>query len=184
MKKYLALALCVLLAGCAVTYSAPATGPRAKLRVIAKNSDGYFVHTRDLTQTCSPSSPNLPPLGGDTAADPERIGIPESIGPKSDRFERYVVANTPVTLTATTMYRVGFGQAVASVVTVVGQAQYRASAWSCNTKVRFVPVEGAQYEMVYDFAPNKCDVYVNSLEIENGVTIRKPVQISTLPPTC
>lgn len=183
MKQYMFMGFCVLLTGCGTMYSAPTSGPQAKLRVVAKNAEGYYALTRDVTHTCSRDSPNFPMIGGDSKADPELLGIPESSGPSGDKFERRIAANAPIALTASTMYRVGFGQVLA-MATVIGQAHYQANAWACSVKVEFTPSEGAQYEMTYDFAPGKCDVHLESLEVAGAVVSRKTVPIKTSSADC
>jgi hypothetical protein len=183
MKQYLSLGLCILLSACGTMYSAPTSGPQAKLRVVAKSADGYFALTRDITQTCSRDSPNFPMIGGDSKADPELLGMPGSSAPGGDKFERRITANAPLALTASTLYRVGFGQVLA-MATVIGQAHYQATAWTCNVKVEFTPSEGAQYEMTYDFAPGKCDVHLDTLEMSGEAVTRTAVPIKTSPASC
>lgn len=183
MKTCLPLGLSVLLVACATPYTPPASGPRAQLRVIAQNADGYFAATRDVTQTCSRNSPSFPMLGGDSKPDAERLGMPGEVGPRADRFERRIAANQPLRLTASTLYRASFSDGLKSG-TAVGQMQYQARAWACNVKIEFTPVDGAQYEMRYDFGPDRCDVHVDALGLSEGRVTRSPVPVATSPATC
>jgi hypothetical protein len=166
--------LFLLLPACGTLYNSPVTGPLAKLRVIANNSEGYFVFTRDTTNVCSRSSPNFPMLGGMRNPDLTTISMPNESKLSYDRFERVIPAKNQIKIYASSMRKVGFSEAM-FVMNPVGAENIRNKAWACNVLYKFTPEEGRSYEVHYEFSPEKCAVSVEDISSIDGNLVRKIV---------
>ena len=102
---------------------------------------------------------------------------------KIDSLETKIAAARPISLTASTIYNADFVDLM-FIGSPSGKAEYSKVAWTCAIRVDFTPLPGRNYEMVYDFARNRCDVLVNSIEVKDGNSTKVPVEVKTSPASC
>jgi len=114
-------------------------------------------------------------VGGGSKADAENVGMPEYLGPRNDRFERKIKAETPLRVWTSTMRRVGAGEVLAQT-TSIGVAVSQSRMWSCSVVVEFIPKAGSNYEILNNFSSGTCPVEVNEIMRKDGQIIRIPVE--------
>lgn len=170
---FVIILMMLTLSGCGTMYAPPVSGPTAKLRVVTLNSNFYYTWNRDASITCSRDSPNFQMLGGDSNAKNSAAGFSDQVEIKNDSFESVIKAETPLRLWQNTMRAMSVGEAILSQTNVISYAYTKSMMWNCNVVTEFTPNVGKNYELISDFAPGRCKITVNEVDVASDGKVIK-----------
>lgn len=163
----------------------PKTGPTANVRLITTQPVDYLTGINVFDESkCSVKS-YLGWLGNDDRVDTLRVGMPYSGPPSTSSIERVVKANEPLTIGPSSIIphfpalditiRLNGANAF-NGFTVNNRQEFLASLPGPCELPTFTPEPNANYEVVVDPAPGKCQITAYQLLIDNqGKIKRQPI---------
>lgn len=180
MLRYLTI---LILSGCSsfAPYISPLEGPRSKMRVVFADPTNYVLVLYAADRSTCKATDSFPDLGI-KKVDHERVGMLGEQPFGNNNFERIIKAGEPISLTFNPLVNVG----AADVLFPAASQQDRSDrSPSICPLVTFSPLLDAQYEVVVDVGPGKCDVSVYQLSPSAAsAPLRTEVDVERNPTLC
>jgi hypothetical protein len=144
----------VLLAGCStLSYQEPTSGPRARVRFATETLDASLVYSYD-DQSCRTNEIELVRLrnGVLVSGAPKRLGLPLWSYHENAAKEFYVASGKPSYF----------------MFTGTSTSPYDRNVYSCGVAFSLNFVADTDYEVIFNWHPTQCRVFVNKLLVEGG----------------